>query len=701
MSEFLTDPFSDSVLDEPSVGDASRSSEFPKPPEQIGPYRILELLGEGGMGEVYKGERRHPIRQTVAVKIIKLGFNSREIVGRFESERQALAMMDHPGIAKVLDAGTTDTGRPFFVMDYVAGKPITTFCDENRLSIQDRLTLFADVCAAIGHAHTKAIIHRDIKPSNVLAYMQDGKPAVKVIDFGVAKALTGSRLTNLTVNTQHGKPIGTYECMSPEQVDGSPDIDTRTDVYSLGVLLYELLTGAKPFDSATMASGTDDEIRRVIREVDPPRPSTRLTSLGDDATRLAERRQAKPDGLAKQLRGELEWIPLKAMRKERDRRYKSPAQLKDDIQNYLVGRPLIAGPESRTYRVRKFVARHRGGVAMATVITAAFLVSLVLYIVNIRAEQRRTLAEQHKTKAALAESELQRAEAQKQAKIANNSTNFLANIFRNADPTRALGADITVVQTMQETVRKMDNGWLTPEPITEAMVRYVVGTTYSSLGRYDDALPQLQRARELDQKYRSPGDPQIPITLNNLALVLSNQGKFDQAVPLYRESLRIEQANLAPDDPIIAKSMVNIAAVLRGEQKFAEAETLLRQAIEIQRKSLPPNDPDAVMSLNNLAALMWNQGRLAEAEPLCREALKMRQDSLPPEHPNVAQSIHNLAVLLRDEKKYDEAEPLAQGFGDSSQGAPARPSRHRDGHAHAVWRPCWRREARRSRTALP
>jgi len=237
MSDFpATGPVSDSVLDDSSIGGGVATSSQRRP-EQVGPYRIVELIGEGGMGEVYKAERRHPIRQTVAVKIIKLGFDSREIVGRFESERQALAMMDHPGIAKVIDAGTTETGRPYFVMDLVAGKPITQFCDENRLSIDDRLKLFSDVCEAIGHAHTKAIIHRDIKPSNVMAYHQDPMPVIKVIDFGVAKALTSVRLTDLTVNTQSGRPIGTYECMSPEQVEGSADIDTRTDVYSLGVLL--------------------------------------------------------------------------------------------------------------------------------------------------------------------------------------------------------------------------------------------------------------------------------------------------------------------------------------------------------------------------------------------------------------------------------------------------------------------------------
>src|SRR4051812_11054813 len=299
-----------------ATGPAAKMADAPK---RIGPYHILELLGEGGMGEVYKAEQRTPIRRTVAIKIIKLGFDSREVVARFESERQAMARMDHPHIARVLDVGISDSGRPYFVMEYVPGKPITQFADDNRLAIKDRLLLFMQACEAISHAHTKAIIHRDVKSSNVLAYLQDGRPTVKVIDFGIAKALTGDRLTDATFNTGQGRIIGTYDSMSPEQADGSPDIDTRTDVYSLGVLLYELLAGAKPFDQATLARAADQEIRRIIREVEPARPSTRLTALGATAAKLAEVRQVKVEQLAQALRSELEWIPLMAMRKERQR----------------------------------------------------------------------------------------------------------------------------------------------------------------------------------------------------------------------------------------------------------------------------------------------------------------------------------------------------------------------------------------------
>jgi len=652
MSDIPTGPFSDSVMDD-SSGIPQRRQGGGDRPELVGPYRILELLGEGGMGEVYKAERREPIRQTVAVKIIKLGFHSREIIGRFESERQSLALMDHPGIAKVLDAGTTDSGRPYFVMEFVAGKPITQFCDENRLSIDDRLKLFMDVCDAIAHAHSKAIIHRDIKPSNVLAYTHDGVFAAKVIDFGIAKALSGDRMSDQTYYTARGQAIGTYDSMSPEQADGSPDIDTRTDVYSLGVLLYELLTGARPFDHATLAKAADAEIKRIIREVEPPRPSTRLSSLGEDATAFAERRQAKLDTLAKQLRSELEWIPLKAMRKDRARRYATPLQLKEDVRNYLDGKPLIAGPETRSYRIQKFVKRNRTGVVASVTMLIALITGIALYVHNIRAEQSRT-------QAALVESEKQRAEAQKQAKIAEDSSNFLANIFRNADPNKSLGAQVTVVQVLDEAIKSLDDGTKATEPVTEAMVRYVVGTTFRALGRFDEALAQLRKARELDRKYRSPTDTQIPVTMSDLATVLRAQDKLVEAEPIYREVLAYYESRQPPDEINIARSLNLIASVLRDQEKFDQAEQMLRRVVEIRRRLLKSDDPDIPNSLNQLAAVLWQSGRLADAETISREVLQVRQATLPPEHPHVSQSLHNLAAVLRDQKKFNEAEPFVR-----------------------------------------
>ena len=341
---------------------------------QIGPYKLLRVLGEGGLGIVYLAEQREPVKRQVALKVIKPGMDTKQVIARFEAERQALALLDHPNIAHIFDAGTTEQGRPYFVMEYVKGVPITEHCDRERLSVEDRLQLFSLVCNAIQHAHQKGIIHRDIKPSNILVSVHEDKPLPAVIDFGVAKAIA-QRLTEKTLFTEQGQLVGTPEYMSPEQAEmTNQDIDTRSDIYSLGVLLYELLTGLLPFDPSTLRQAAIGEIQRIIREEEPPRPSTKLSSLGAQATKVAEQRRTQVGTLTRRLQKELEWIPLKAIRKERTRRYRSVSELADDIENYLNGAPLIAGPESTVYRVRKFMRRYRSQVAIA----GAFVLVLVV-----------------------------------------------------------------------------------------------------------------------------------------------------------------------------------------------------------------------------------------------------------------------------------------------------------------------------------
>jgi hypothetical protein len=421
-----TDPFEDRAgsAEEAETGEWNPAAEPPPvqissgmlpPGTTVGRYLLLELLGTGGFGAVYKAEQREPIRRTVAVKLIKPGIDTAEVIARFESERQALARMDHPNIARVLDAGTTPEGRPFFVMEYVPGKPVTTYADENRLSIRDRLELFCQVCRAIAHAHTKAILHRDIKASNVLAHTADGQPAAKVIDFGVAKALSDDRLTDRTLNTRQGMPIGTYEAMSPEQVEGSPDIDTRTDVYALGVLLYELLTGTKPLDRTRLAAASHLEIRRAIREIEPARPAATLSAHGDTAGAVAAKRKASVETLRRELGGELGWIPLKALKKERAERYDSAAALEADVNRYLAGEPLVAGPDSLGYRARKFVRRHRAALATALVAVAIAAVTVVTYVESIRRAQRQA-------EAALATADEQRRIAEEACKAAERES---------------------------------------------------------------------------------------------------------------------------------------------------------------------------------------------------------------------------------------------------------------------------------------
>jgi WD40 repeat protein/serine/threonine protein kinase len=387
------------------------------PGTTIGRYELLELIGEGGMGLVYLAEQKEPVRRKVALKIIKPGMDSRQVIARFEAERQTLAVLDHPNIAHVFDAGCTDTGRPYFVMEHVRGLPITRYCDDNKLAIEQRLRLFEQVCEAVHHAHQKGIIHRDLKPSNILVTMQGDRPVPKIIDFGIAKAIT-SPLTDSTFVTLQGQLLGTPEYMSPEQVDlAAQDIDTRSDIYSLGVVLYELLAGVLPFESEVFTKAGLAEIQRTIREDEPASPSLRLTQMGDRAKAIAASRGTHVVPLARRLHRELEWIPLKAMRKDRCRRYRSATEMADDIRNYLTGLPLLAGPETAIYRVQKFVRKHAGSVATVALVAVAIVLGLIVSTaMYFRSEQSlkreavaRTQAEQASRQEASARTEAEAA----------------------------------------------------------------------------------------------------------------------------------------------------------------------------------------------------------------------------------------------------------------------------------------------------
>lgn len=378
----------DSFLDERQMPSTEGHTADRQLSEQIGPYKLLQKLGEGGMGSVYMAEQEKPVKRVVALKLVKAGLDSKQVVARFEAERQSLAMMDHPNIAKVLDAGTTDRGEPYFVMELVKGVPISEYCDENRLSTSERVQLLVDVCLAVQHAHQKGIIHRDLKPSNILVAQYDDRPVPKVIDFGVAKA-THQKLTEKTLYTQLGQIVGTLEYMSPEQaVLNQLDVDTRSDVYSLGVILYELLVGVTPFDSKELRSQGLDQILRTIREKEPPRPSLRLSSQGQAATQTAAYRRTDQAALSRTLRGDLDWIVMKALEKDRSRRYESASRLAEDLGNCLSGAAVEARPPSVTYRARKFWQQNRGLATGVAAVFCALLIGVGAVIWQLKAKEQ-------------------------------------------------------------------------------------------------------------------------------------------------------------------------------------------------------------------------------------------------------------------------------------------------------------------------
>jgi len=444
-------------LEGPGPIDSPTSIEGPG--TRIGRYELLALIGEGGMGLVYLAEQKEPVRRKVALKIIKPGMDSAQVIARFEAERQALAVLDHPNIAHVFDAGTTETGRPYFVMEYVKGMSITAYCDENKLGIEQRLRLFEQVCEGIHHAHQKGIIHRDIKPSNILVSIHGDRAVPKIIDFGIAKAVT-KPLTEKTFVTFQGQLLGTPEYMSPEQVDfATQDIDTRSDIYSLGVVLYELLAGVLPFERESLSRLGFAEVQRTIREQEPATPSMRLTKLGEQARTIAASRGTQVVALARRLYRELEWIPLKAMRKDRCRRYKSASELADDIRNYLNGNPLVAGPETAIYRTRKFMRKHAGSVATVALVTLAVVLGLVASIIMgcraERARQKETIARQQETSARETAEQAEKAAMDRAEELRRT---LYVNSIQLADAKQRQG-DTKAVRTLLESCPNDLRGW--------------------------------------------------------------------------------------------------------------------------------------------------------------------------------------------------------------------------------------------------
>ena len=449
-----------------------------KHPNRIGPYRILDQLGEGGMAVVYLADQSEPVRRRVALKILKAGMDSKQIVARFDTERQALAVLDHPGIAKIFDGGIAESGRPYFVMEHVKGVPITEYCDSQRLGNEARLRLFIDVCAAVQHAHMKGLVHRDLKPSNILVGVVDGKPEPKIIDFGIAKA-TSTPLTKSTLYTRVGQIIGTPQYMSPEQAGVTGvDIDSRADIYSLGVILYELLVGTVPL---ALGATSDQAMQIALRERDPPKPSTRYTSLGDTQGEIAAVRGMDPDNLLRQLRGDLDWIVMRAIEKDRTRRYETANALAMECRRFLKHEPVLARPPSPGYLLGRFVRRNRLTVAAGAITILAIIAGAAVAMLGyVRATEAERVA-------------LQEAETARQV------SNFLIELFEVSDPSEARGNTITAREVLDRGTEAIDAN-LSGQPGVQATFMLTMGRVYHKLGLYDDADELLQQA--LDNRFR-------------------------------------------------------------------------------------------------------------------------------------------------------------------------------------------------------
>ncbi len=630
----------------PTVGDIHRFPSALGMPGAVGPYRILSVLGEGGFGIVYLAERREPFVQRVALKVLKAGMDSATVLARFEQERQSLALMDHPCITHILDAGVTDRGLPYFVMELVQGSKITAYCEDNKLSLQERLDLFIAVCEGVQHAHQKGIIHRDLKPSNILVTVLDNKPQPKIIDFGIAKAVTPS-LASRTMVTIEGQVIGTPAYMSPEQAGaGSGDLDTRTDIYSLGVLLYELLTGSLPFEEHTLKGVAIHEIQRLIREIDPPRPSSRIAKrLSGETTTASTISTHETRHLFRELKGDLDWIIMKAIDKDRRRRYESAGSLADDLTRYLRNETISAGAPSATYRLVKFVRRNRLAVAAGTAISVVVLAGLVSSIVLYR------------------RAESQRLIAAAQSRDATTAFGFIDEMFSSVDPEQARGKEVTIVDLLDTSSKKSET-LLKASPGAEAIVRGTIGRAYNQLGRPVEAEAQFRKAYELCKATYGELHTDTLAAKVGLAVSQLGLGRPEDALPLLHESHAGRVKLLGEMHPDTLQSLDFEAVALKQLSRYEESLTLTRQVVAARDKVLGLDHADTLSANTGLADLLQQMGKFEEAERLAGSNATRARKALGEDSPVALEAISTHASILMSQSKYKEAaatlEDLAQ-----------------------------------------
>lgn len=674
-------------LDEPSAREG---------PEYVGPFRILDRLGDGGFGVVYLAEQTQPVRRRVALKVIKPGMDSEAVLARFEAERQALAVMDHPCIAKVYDGGTTPEGRPYFVMEYVRGLPITQHCDKHRLSIEERLELFIKVCNAVQHAHSKGVIHRDLKPPNILVEYEDSpggsRATPKIIDFGIAKALN-TRLTEKTIFTEIGQLVGTPTYMSPEQAEGSTqDVDTRADIYSLGVVLYELLAGTPPFDTTTLRQAGYAEMQRIIREVDPPRPSTRISysvsgkaAPGDsvvyDVGEITGQRRTNARYLLKVLRGDADWVVMKCLEKDRSRRYETANALAQDVKRYLDHEAVVAGPPSTLYKMRKFVRRNRGAVAAAAAITLSLVGGLVGITLSLQEANRQRAAAETARAEAEAVADFQATQLQ-HLDVASMGVELRKGLLdqrrltleeRGLDREQvtaglqelddALGGvnfttlalDSLDANIFERALAAVDEQF-GDQPLVRARLLQTLAVTMRELGLLEQAVEPQREALRIRREQLGDTHPDTLASIHDTGFLLKDRGQPDEAEVQYGEALAGRRQVLGDEHPDTLTTAHNLGVLLMDKGMLAEAEQYFSEALDGRRRLLGDAHSDTLVSVSNMGNLLVELHRPDEAEALYREALEGRRRVLGPDHPQTLVSLNNLGQLLHRQGKPAEAE---------------------------------------------